>query len=129
MIGIWKPALPIFLYVLGAASILTFGLPLLLVPMRWARFFRWEIPEQKQLASTLGRSLGAMLCVLSAFAFVAAGVPSVQPFYVNMLLAVFGINALLHIYGAIRKAQPLIETYEIGLWVLFVLITLAFYPT
>ena len=41
MIGIWQAYSNIYLYVMGAAMLAAFGLPLLLVPLSWARLFRW----------------------------------------------------------------------------------------
>ena len=35
---------------------------------------------------------------------------------------------VLHIYGAIKKIQPITETLEIGLWVGLLFLSLAFYP-
>ena len=128
MIGIWKSYSDIYLYVVGAAMLVTFGLPLLLVPLRWAQVFRWEIPKSEHLVVMLGRSLGLVISLIAIFAFKAAGVPAVQPFFFNFLLWLLVTETLLHIYGAIRKAQPITETIEITLWVALLVLTLCFYP-
>ena len=44
------------------------------------------------------------------------------------MLWIFVGMILLHVYGAIRKTQPITETIEIGLWVVLSLVTLCFYP-
>ncbi len=129
MIGIWSPYLHVYLYVVAVTMLIGFGLPLLLVPIHWARIFRWEIPQQKDLAAFLGRSVGVFICVLAIFAFKAANTPAVQRFFVDMLLWITAGSLLIHIYGAIKKAQPVTETIEILVWILLFLATLAFYPS
>lgn len=128
MIGLLNPYLHIYLYVLAVVMLIGFGLPLLLVPLHWARIFRWEIPQQEQLAAFLGRSVGVFICVLAVFAFRAAQTPAVQPFFFDMLLWITAGTLLIHVYGAIRKAQPITETIEIIVWILLFFATLAFYP-
>lgn len=129
MIGIWKSYLHIYLYVVAVATLVGYGIPLLVAPVRWAQVFRWDIPQPDHLIVALGRSLGAFTCILAAFAFKAANTPAVQPFFFDLLLWAFVGQTLTHIYGAIRKIQPITETVEILLWVLLFLVTLAFYPS
>jgi hypothetical protein len=105
-----------------------YGLPLIFVPQRWARLFGWKIPEEKKLAMFLGQSLGILLTVISIFAFLVPGSPEVKPFFFNFLLATIGGMTILHVYGAVRKLQPKMETYEILLWVFLFILTLIFYP-
>jgi hypothetical protein len=128
MIGLWSPYLHIYLYVVAVAMGIGFGIPLLLVPIQWARVFRWEIPQQRDLATFLGRSVGVFICVLAIFAYKAANTPAVQPFFFDLLLWVIAGSFLIHVYGAIKKAQPVTETIEILLWIFLFLATLAFYP-
>ncbi|MGD8814986.1 MAG: hypothetical protein PVI78_10990 [Anaerolineales bacterium] len=128
MIGIWSSYLHIYLYVVAIAMLIGFGIPLLLVPTRWARLLRWEIPVEKDLAVFLGRSVGVFIIVTAVFAIRAAGMPAVQPFFFDMLLWTVSGSLLIHVYGAIAKAQPITETIEIVVWVLLLLATLAFYP-
>ena len=105
-----------------------FGIPLLVAPMSWARLMRWEIPPPGQLVIFLGRSLGLLICVVGAYAFKAAGTPQAQPFFFQLILWLFVGMIGLHVYGAIKRVQPITETIEIGLWVVLLLVTLAFYP-
>ena len=128
MIGIWNQYLHIYLYVLSIGMLIGFGLPLLFVPLYWARLFRWEIPQQAELTAFLGRSLGVFICVVAVFAFRAANLPAVQPFFFDMLFWTLIGSILLHLYGAISKAQPITETVEILVWFLLLFATLAFYP-
>ncbi|PWB51447.1 MAG: hypothetical protein C3F13_13475 [Anaerolineales bacterium] len=106
----------------------TFGLPLILAPMSFLRLFRWEIPEQKALAISLGRSLGVFIAIMAIFAFKAAQTPAAQLFFFDLMLWIFGAMLLLHIYGALRKVQPVLETAEIFMWLVLGLVTLGFYP-
>jgi hypothetical protein len=129
MIGLWNTYLHIYLYVVAVAILIGFGIPLLFVPIQWARIFRWEIPEQKQLAAFLGRTVGVFLIVLAVFAFKAANTPAVQPFFFDLLLWIISGSILIHVYGAIKKAQPITETLEILVWVLLFFVTIAFYPS
>jgi hypothetical protein len=129
MIGIMQAYSGTFLMVTGVATLAAFGLPLLVVPLKWARLLRWEIPESRQLATFLGRSLGAFLCVIATYAIKTALVPAAQPFVYELLLWLLVAMLALHIYGAIRKEQPVTETIEIALWIILILGTLAFWPT
>ena len=128
MIGIWQDYAVFYLVVAGVAMLGAFGLPLLLAPMSWARLMRWEVPPPGQLVVFLGRSLGAFICVIAAFAFRVAATPLSQPFFFELMLWIFGAMIALHVYGAIKKTQPITETFEIGLWLFLVLVTLLFYP-
>jgi hypothetical protein len=128
MIGIWNSYADIYLMVAGVAMLAAFGLPLMLVPMGWARVFRWDVSQPGNLVIFLGRSLGVFLSVLAIYAFKVSQTPSAMPFYYELMLWLFGGMILLHVYGAIRKTQPVTETLEIGLWILLTLVTLCFYP-
>ena len=129
MIGIWNAYAAPFLIVAGSATLLAFGIPLLVAPMAWARVFRWEIPPPGQLSVFLGRSLGLLICVVGAYAFRAAAIPAAQPFFFEFMLWLFVGMIALHVYGAVKRVQPITETIEIALWVILLLATLAFYPT
>ena len=128
MIGIWQSYSNVYLVVAGVAMLATFGVPLLVVPLRWARFLRWEVPQPENLVVFLGRSLGILISLLAIFAFKVTGSPAAKPFFFDLMLWLFVAMIALHGYGAIRKTQPVTETVEIGLWVVLFLITLCFYP-
>src|SRR5437868_1899154 len=112
MIGIWREYSGIYLYFLSIGTALFFGLPLLFWPIKWARILKWQIPEQQDLAIYFGRCLGGVICVLAFFAFKAGKEQAVQPFYFNIILANFAVMVIVHLYGAIRKIQPISETIE-----------------
>ena len=128
MIGIWKSYADIYLIVAGVAMLAAFGLPLMLVPLKWARVFRWDVSRPGDLVIFLGRSLGVFLSVMGMYAFKVSQTPTAMPFYFELMLWIFVGMILLHVYGAIRKTQPITETIEIGLWVILSLVTLCFYP-
>lgn len=128
MIGIWQSYSDIYLYVAGVAMLATFGIPLLLVPLRWARFLLWEVPQPENLVVFLGRSLGIFISLMGVFAFKVTCSPAAKPFFFDLMLWLFLAMIALHAYGAIRKTQPITETVEILLWVVLFLITLGFYP-
>ena len=129
MLGIWKSYSDIYLIVAGVAMLLAFGLPLVFAPMSWARVFRWTVPEPRELATFLGRSVGIFITLMAVFAFKAARTPIAKPFFFDLMLWLFGGMILLHGYGAIRRTQPVTETLEILLWIVLCLVTLCFYPT
>jgi hypothetical protein len=128
MIGIWAANANIFLYVIGVASLLFFGLPILVTPLGWARAMRWDIPQQRDLAMLLGRSLGLIISTIAIFAFRVTQIPVAKPFFFDLILCIFVEMFLLHVFGAVRKAQPITETFEIILWAVLSLLTLGFYP-
>ncbi len=128
MVGVWGAYNNIFLLVIGVVTLLFFGLPLMLAPMSWARAFRWKLPKEKNLAITLGRSLGILISIISIFAINAVRTPAAKPFFFDLLLLTFISMAILHIYGAFRKVQPFTETIEIGMWVALGILALCFYP-
>jgi len=128
MIGIWSSYADIYLMVAGVAMLVAFGLPLMLAPLRWARVFRWDVSQPGNLVIFLGRSLGVLISVIAIYAFKVSQTPAALPFYYELMLWTFVGMILLHIYGAIRKTQPVTETLEIGLWVILCLVTLCFYP-
>jgi hypothetical protein len=128
MIGIWNAYADIYLIVAGVAMLVVFGLPLMLVPLRWAKLLRWDVSQPGDWGIFMGRSLGVMITVLALYAIKVSQTPSAMPFYYLLMLWTFVGMILLHIYGAIRKTQPITETFEIGLWVILFLVTLCFYP-
>ena len=128
MIGIWQSYSDIFLYVVGIAMFVAFGIPLTIVPLRWAQVFRWEIPQPDNLVSFLGRSLGIFVSLLAIFAIKATSESAAKPFFFDLMLWIIAAMTILHVYGAIRKTQPITETIEIALWVVLFFMTLCFYP-
>jgi hypothetical protein len=128
MIGILQSYSDVFLYVIGVAILAIYGIPLTLVPLHWARVFRWEVPQSVNLVVFLGRSLGIFISLIAIFAIKVTSTPAAKPFFFDLMLWLIAAMTILHIFGAIRKTQPITETVEIGLWVVLFIITLCFYP-
>ncbi|MCL4561032.1 MAG: hypothetical protein M1281_10495 [Chloroflexi bacterium] len=128
MIGLWQVYANAYLYVVGAAMLAGFGIPLLISPVGWARLFRW-VTSPGYLIPFLGRSLGAVISTLALFAFRVARAPAMQPFFFKLMLWIIAAMLLLHIYGALRRVQPITETVEILLWTILFVVTLGFYPS
>jgi hypothetical protein len=128
MIGIWNTYSDLYLYIMGAAMLVFFGIPLLVTPSGWAKMFHWEIPQSKELVVALGREMGLIISLIAIFAFKVVGVPGAKPFFFDFILWLLATMGLLHIYGAIRKTQPITENIEIALWVVLFVLTLCFYP-
>jgi hypothetical protein len=128
MVGIWKSYSDVFLIIVGVVTLVSFGLPLTFAPLRWARLFRWEVPQSQALVTFLGRSLGVFISIISIMAFMVIRTPLAMPFFFDLLIWLFAGMIVLHVYGAIRRVQPFTETLEILLWVMLSFITLGFYP-
>lgn len=93
------------------------ALPLLFVPLTWAKWFGWKIPEgNKDLTVYFGRCLGA--AALSMLFAVAHGIPDPNSHHIlfDMVSLVSGLMIIIHVWGAIRRTQPLSETIEIAVW-------------
>jgi hypothetical protein len=129
MVGIWQSYSDVYLYVLGVAMLAAFGIPLVVVPLQWARAFRWAVPQPENLTVFLGRSLGVLLSLLAVFAIKVTSSPVAKPFFFELMLWLLVAMIALHAYGAIKKTQPITETMEIALWIVLLLITLCFYPS
>ena len=128
MVGIWSSYSSQYLYVLAIGILVGFGLPMMLVPITFARVLRWHIPEHEYLAIYFGRCLGGIACVIAVFGFKVANSPLLQPFFFQLAIWIFCILTLIHIYGALRKIQPISETIEIIFWFGLIILTLCFYP-
>ena len=118
----------LFMLVGATFFLFAFGLPLLISPMTWARRIGWSIPKEKDLANYLGRSLGGVVMALIIMAFLAASNPWKYRFVFEMLIFVGIFMVGVHLYGFIKKNQPLIEHIEIALYLLLSLSAWYFYP-
>lgn len=98
------------------------ALPLLFAPLTWARWFGWKVPQETDLTVYLGRCLGgACLAVIIAL---VQGIkdPKSHPILFELTAAGTGLMVAIHVWGAIRRTQPLTETAETAVWaVLFIL--------
>ncbi|KFE58878.1 hypothetical protein [Hyalangium minutum] len=106
-----------YLVIATTFFVVVIALPLLFAPLTWAKWFGWKIPEgNKDLTVYFGRCLGA--AALSMLFAVAHGIPDPKSHHIlfDMVSLVSGLMIIIHVWGAIRKTQPLSETIEIAVW-------------
>ena len=128
MLGLWSANAADFLLILTLATTLVFALPIFLVPLTWARLMAWQIPQQTDLAVYFGRCLGAFILILEALMLRAALTCEAMHAAFELLAATATMMIVVHVYGALKRIQPLSETLEIGFYVLLLLLTLMFWP-
>jgi hypothetical protein len=120
------PAASWFLWITAGFMVLAVVLPLLLVPLSWARTVGWKIPEESDLTVYLGRSLGAVAAALCAGIARAATDVAAHAVVIELSIVAGGLLTLVHIVGALQRRQPPAETAEIlvfaGLTVAMVLV-------
>ena len=116
MIDPTHPAASLFLWLGGAGFLLVFALPLLLAPLRWARLFRWDLPEQTDLTVYFGRCVGGLALALLYFVFRAAPAPADHPDTMLHVALACALMVVVHAWGALRRAQPWTEDAEILLY-------------
>jgi hypothetical protein len=128
MIGIWSAHAQTFMLVFAIVATVFFVIPMIFAPMFWARMLLWNIPEDTDLAVYSLRSLGslglAVLLVTFRSAITGEGLLIVYQLFVPFFL----LMVLVHLYGAIRKIQPITETLEIGFWLVLLILALCFMP-
>lgn len=128
MIGMWADNAQSFLLVFGIVGGLAFALPIFLTPLAWARVFRWNVPEDTDLAVYFGRCLGVVIVALDYFVLRAGISGNGVALIFQILISIFIGMTLVHIWGAVRRIQPITETIEIAFWAALVLLGLAFCP-
>ena len=128
MLGIWGAHAQKYLLFLVAVTTVVFALPIFLVPLRWAEWFGWRIPQQTDLTVYFGRCLGAFILIVELLMLQAAvnGTGLILTFQV--LLAVAAFMIVVHVWGALLRIQPVSETLEIGMYSGLALLTVLFYP-
>ena len=128
MLGLWTVHAQTYLLALAVVTTLLFALPITLWPLTWARLMGWKIPEHTDLAVYFGRCLGAFILIVEALMFRAGLTGEALLTTFEVLAAVAALMVLVHIYGAIKRIQPLSETLEIGMYSGMLALTLLFWP-
>jgi hypothetical protein len=116
-----------FLVVSTLFFLVVVALPLLFVPLTWARWFGWTLPQgSTDLTVYFGRCLGGV--ALAVIIAVAHGIPEPRShrFLFDLVSMTCGVMILIHAYGALRKIQPLSETVEIAVWVVVLAVSMWF---
>ena len=109
MISAQHPLASWFLVVSVTFFLLVYALPLLLMPLTWARWFGWKAQEgNTDLTVYFGRCLG-IICTVVRF----IPDPASQPALFDLIGLVCVGMVVVHVWGFLRKAQPLSETVEI----------------
>ncbi len=128
MFGLYAPHATSYLVTLMTVTTLAFALPIFLVPLTWARLMRWRIPEHTDLAVYFGRCLGAFILLVEWLMWRAVTDGHGIAWTFDALYFVFGSMFVVHVYGALRRIQPITETLEIGMWGMLLLLNTLFYP-
>ena len=128
MLGLWSAYSQAFLLTLVCVTSIVFALPIFLVPLTWARWFGWRIPQERDLAIYFGRCLGAFILIVEALMLRAGLSGEGIVFTFQVLLGVATLMVIVHIWGAIRRIQPISETLEIGMYSGLFLLAVLFYP-
>ena len=128
MLGLWGTHAQTFLLVMMTATTLVFALPIFLMPLRWATMLGWRIPADTDLAVYFGRCLGAFVLIVEALMLRAGLTGEGVLFTFQVLACVALLMVIVHIWGAVQRIQPLLETLEIGMYSGFLLLTLLFWP-
>lgn len=128
MFGIFSEYYTQYLIIFGAATAIIFCIPLFSFPMTWGRLLMWNIPDDTDLAVYLGRCLGALGLVIDYFVINAALANEGISLVFDSLYLLFSLMIVIHIYGALRKIQPISETLEIGLWIALLILNAMFHP-
>ena len=128
MIGMWSAHAQTFMLVFAILALVTFVIPMIFAPMFWARMLLWNIPEDTDLAVYSLRSLGSLGLAVLLITLRAAITGEGLLFVYELFIPFFALITLVHIYGAIRKIQPITETLEIGFWLALFILALCFMP-
>lgn len=116
-----------FLVVAAAAFLFAYALPLFFVPLRWARVFRWTLPEDDALCVYLGRCLGGVAIALVVGCLVAAANPAHNSIILLTVAVACGLMTVVHVWGALTKRQPWPEHLEIPMYAVLALASGYFY--
>ena len=103
-----------FLLIVTVSFSLLYALPLLFMPLRWARWFRWPLPEgNPALTVYFGRCLGGLAQATILVTVRAIPDPKAHLAFIDLISLVCGIMTVLHLWGALERSQPWTEHVEI----------------
>lgn len=128
MLGFYAHYSQYYITVLMLTTTLFFALPIFVAPITWARLMRWTIPEHQHLAIYFGRCLGAFILVIEVAMLRSATTGTSFSYAFDLLFVVFSLMFVVHVYGALKRIQPISETLEIGFWMLLFVLNTVFYP-
>lgn len=128
MLGYYAEYSQQYITLLMITTTLFFAIPLFLAPLHWARLMQWKIPDEQHLAIYFGRCLGAFVLVVEVSMLRSITTGTSFSYAFDILFVVFFLMLAVHIYGALRRIQPITETLEIGFWLILLLCNILFYP-
>lgn len=128
MLGYYAHYSQYYITVLMLSTTLFFALPIFVAPITWARLMGWKIPEHQHLAIYFGRCLGAFILVIEVAMLRSATTGTSFSYAFDLLFVVFALMFVVHVYGALKRIQPISETLEIGFWMLLFVLNTLFYP-
>lgn len=128
MLGVYSQYSQHYITTLMIVTTLFFALPIFLAPIAWARMMGWTIPEHQHLAIYFGRCLGAFILVVEVTMLRSSTTGTSFSYAFDILFVVFSLMFVVHVYGALKRIQPLSETLEIGFWAVLLLLNVLFYP-
>jgi hypothetical protein len=107
----------VFLGVSVAVFLVVYALPLALVPLRWARWFRWRLPHgDPDLTVYFGRCTGVLALAVIVAVLPAVRDPRAHLDRLELVAWATGLMTALHVWGAVRRVQPWTEDLEIALY-------------
>ncbi|PRA44041.1 MULTISPECIES: hypothetical protein [Pseudomonas] len=128
MLGVYAQYSQHYITTLMIVTTLFFALPIFLAPIAWARMMGWTIPEHQHLAIYFGRCLGAFILVVEVTMLRSSTTGTSFSYAFDILFVVFSLMFVVHVYGALKRIQPLSETLEIGFWAVLLVLNVLFYP-
>ena len=128
MLGYYAQYSHYYITTLLIVTTLFFALPIFIAPIAWARAMRWTIPEHQHLAIYFGRCLGAFILVVEVAMLRSATTGTSFSYAFDILFVVFLLMFVVHVYGALKRIQPITETLEIGFWMILFVLNMLFYP-
>jgi hypothetical protein len=128
MLGSYAQYSKEYITTLMIVTTLFFALPIFIAPIAWAKAMRWTIPEHQHLAIYFGRCLGAFILVVEAAMLRSSTTGTSFSYAFDLLFVVFSLMFVVHVYGALKRIQPITETLEIGFWMMLLVLNTLFYP-
>lgn len=128
MLGYYAQYSKEYITTLMIVTTLFFALPIFVAPLAWARAMRWIIPEHQHLAIYFGRCLGAFILIVEITMLRSVTTGTSYSYAFDILFLVFTLMFVVHVYGAIKRMQPITETLEIGFWMILFVLNVLFYP-
>jgi hypothetical protein len=122
------PAASVFLVLAATGFGLVYALPIFLAPLWWARLFRWEVPAETDLTVYFGRCLGGVALAVVCLCYRAAPRVGESAWLFDLIALIGALMTVVHVWGAVKKTQPLVESVEIPLYAALAIVALVLRP-